>query len=130
MDESEILRISFEKKTGLAIEIYNFKKEEYLEGAKQILSDLALNKNVIEAVINSFFFTELYFNKNDLPYILKYPDTRWYYNEINYFMLANIQEFSKEDLMKYSESIPDIIITPEYIQKRFAILEHSKDLSL
>ncbi len=134
MDESEILRISFQKNTSLVSnkdtsKIHSFNKEEYLEGAKQILSSLALNKNIIEAVANAFFFTELYFNKNDLPYILKYPETRWYYNEINYFMLSNIQEFSKEDLAKYYEGIPDIIITPDYIYNKLEVLEYSKNLT-
>lgn len=131
MDESEILRISFQKNISLASneeisKMSSFNKEDYLEGAKQILSSLALNKNVIEAVTNAFYFTELYFNKNDLPYILKYPETRWYYNEINYFMLANIQEFTKENLMKYYEGIPDIIITPDYIYNKLEVLEYSK----
>jgi hypothetical protein len=124
MDYFNNLRISDERKFSFPLSSFN--KEKYLEEAKMILSDLALNKDVVEAVINAFYFTEMYFNKNDLPFILKNNDTRWYYNEINYFMLFNIQEFDNEKTMRYSEGIPDEIIFPDYIYKKFDIMNYSK----
>jgi hypothetical protein len=105
----------------------SFNKEKFILEAIMILRDLILNKNIVEAVVNSFYFVDMYFNKDDLPYILYYNETKWYYNEINYAMLLNIEEFDKENLMKYSENIPDIIIEPEHIKKRFDIINYSKE---